>query len=883
VGLSESAPVTDIIRVSKQVPPQFFGRETELAELDAALADPAIRVHSLIAFGGVGKTSLVARWLQKVAADGWRGLVRAFAWSFYSQGVRDDGAASSDAFFSAAFEFFGEIGPELAKLSPWDKGARLARAVRRQAALLVLDGLEPLQYPPEPMQGRLKDQAIEALLLTLAEPAREAGLCLVTSREKLVELEGQAGARRRDLEFLPDQDGAALLHSLGVNRAGSGTIGPNDAELRAASRDLNGHALSLRLLGLYLKGAHGGDVRRRDRVALDRADALWKNTPADQPYGHAFKVMAAYETWLEQGGEAGRRQLAVLRLLGLFDRPADPECLAALRAGPVIAGLTEPLAEVDEDGWNLAVSALEGVGLLQSTAWTPRPVLGYGEDIARQRMEHFARHEAFDLGEPQPFSADHRQPTIGYCLEAHPLLRDYFARRLRDTRPDTWKEGHRRLFEHLCASVPYWPEGEAGLVPLYQAVAHGCRAGLHEEAYAGVYQNRILRRGEYYSSKKLGLIGANLGAVADFFAAGWSRPVSALSEEDRAWLLNEAAYYLRALGRLDEAAEPMRAGLELYAEQKARGNAAANCAANLSELETTLGRLPAALDDAERSVEYADRSGDAFPRMNSRATLAHALHQAGRQDAALDRFQEAEVIQAEWQPKYPLLYSLAGFWYCDALLAEAERAAWRVFFPLPPGEGRVRGTKKDFPSTHSLDETVKSCLKPPHPNPLPGGEGKNALASVAERAAQTLEWASRHLGPLTIALDHLTLARVALYAALLNSDAAQWVTARDHAETAVDGLRASGNEDDIPRGLLTRAWLCAIAGQPEAAHADLDHAERIATRGGMALHLADVHLHRARLFRDRAALAEARRLIEDCGYGRRLEELADAEEAAKGW
>jgi hypothetical protein len=73
VGLNESAPVTDTIRVSKHVPPQFFGRETELAELDAALTDPSIRVHSLIAFGGVGKTSLVARWLQKVAADGWRG------------------------------------------------------------------------------------------------------------------------------------------------------------------------------------------------------------------------------------------------------------------------------------------------------------------------------------------------------------------------------------------------------------------------------------------------------------------------------------------------------------------------------------------------------------------------------------------------------------------------------------------------------------------------------------------------------------------------------------------------------------------------------------------------------------------------------------------
>jgi hypothetical protein len=49
------------------------------------------------------------------------------------------------------------------------------------------------------------------------------------------------------------------------------------------------------------------------------------------------------------------------------------------------------------------------------------------------------------------------------------------------------------------------------------------------------------------------------------------------------------------------------------------------------------------------------------------------------------------------------------------------------------------------------------------------------------------------------------------------------------------------------------------------------------------LHLADVHLHRARLFRDREELAKARALIEECGYWRRREELADAEAAAEGW
>ena len=47
--------------------------------------------------------------------------------------------------------------------------------------------------------------------------------------------------------------------------------------------------------------------------------------------------------------------------------------------------------------------------------------------------------------------------------------------------------------------------------------------------------------------------------------------------------------------------------------------------------------------------------------------------------------------------------------------------------------------------------------------------------------------------------------------------------------------------------------------------------------------MADIHVHRALLVRDKEQLAKARAMIERCGYGRRKEELEDAEEAAKGW
>ena len=82
---------------------------------------------------------------------------------------------------------------------------------------------------------------------------------------------------------------------------------------------------------------------------------------------------------------------------------------------------------------------------------------------------------------------------------------------------------------------------------------------------------------------------------------------------------------------------------------------------------------------AAQSVELADRSGDAFAD-GCRTTLADALHQAGDVEKADAAFREAEAMQAERQPEFPLLYSLPGYWYCDLLLgggqyAEVQRRA----------------------------------------------------------------------------------------------------------------------------------------------------------------------------------------------------------------
>lgn len=78
--------------------------------------------------------------------------------------------------------------------------------------------------------------------------------------------------------------------------------------------------------------------------------------------GHAFRVITAYERWFEE--KNCRAELAILRMLGLFDRPATPDCLAALRDPPV-ADLTDALATLNEDDWNEAVTHLVELNLVE--------------------------------------------------------------------------------------------------------------------------------------------------------------------------------------------------------------------------------------------------------------------------------------------------------------------------------------------------------------------------------------------------------------------------------------------------------------------------------------------------------------------------------------
>ena len=471
-----------------------FGREEDIAFLDDAWANQDVNVVTIVAWAGVGKSTLVNHWLAQMAVEHYRSAELVFGWSFYRQGT-SRGSSSADEFLDATLTWFGDPDPRIG--TAWEKGERLAKLVAHRRTLLVLDGLEPVQNPPGPQEGRVREPALQALLRELA--AFNTGLCVITTRVPVADIADheRTSVLRRELEQLSSDVGAKLLRALGVKG--------HEAELRSASDEFSGHCLALTLMGSYLADAYDGDIRCRKEVSKRLAHDVRQGV-------HARKVMESYQTWFGEGPE-----LSILRMLGLFDRPADEKSICALLDPPAIPGLTESLTDLGPSEWRTILARLRRARLLAA------------EDSHRPRQ-----------------------------LDTHPLVREYFGEQLRNQRAEAWKESNRRLYDYYRTLAPKLPGSFREMEPLFLAVICGCNAGLFRQALHEVYIPRIQRENSSFAANVLGARGALLSVLTHFFEDGRLGYLAttdiegqSLMAEDQLFVLMQAGMYLmstRGLG-----------------------------------------------------------------------------------------------------------------------------------------------------------------------------------------------------------------------------------------------------------------------------------------------------------------------------------------------
>ena len=152
------------------------------------------------------------------------------------------------------------------------------------------------------------------------------------------------------------------------------------------------------MLGNLLHRRHGGDIRKRDLIP-----ELFDSDGLDPDSHHAFKVMQAYERWFSED-EQHSAELALLRLLGLFDHPIEQSVLEVLQKEQI----PELTAGINPNAWSSTITAL--------------------------RDDHHLLAQANNPQDDQ--------------LDCHPLIRAYFAHRLKNQSPDAWQAAHAQLYEY---------------------------------------------------------------------------------------------------------------------------------------------------------------------------------------------------------------------------------------------------------------------------------------------------------------------------------------------------------------------------------------------------------------------------------------------------
>lgn len=564
---------------------RVIGRIDELQVIDRGFNDKQTNIISIIGNSGVGKSALVYEWLDRLKPR-YGDAKCVFTWSFQNQCNRNAYAESSDRFFDRVLAFFGY--QETTPLSIEAKAQQLVTYLRQIPSILVLDGLEPLQHmkdSPHSQIGQLADTGLKILLHKLQQqPLGKNSIVLLTSRVPLTNAEATLQyCHYFNLSPLSVGDGAIFLESLG----GKGL----PRHLTSLSRQCRGYPLALLLLANLLKTFHSSDCTKGEKLLEN----------IDTEINPALTMLHFYEAaWSEDSPER-----LLLQLLGLLDRRMRNgeklELEVKLNAVQVLRHLP------DEDNFRVA-QYLRSLGLLC-------------QEITHQEQERY---------------------------DTHPLIRQYFSQQLRQRHPESWQQAHRILFQYF-QGVPTqeYPDTLQALMPLYEAVQHGCMAGEYTLALQ-LFRHRIWREDVAYTARELGALGQDLATLSHFFIEHWKTPAPSLNIEDKLWLCSTVSFYLIALERLSEAYDTLQVAIQCYQTQK-RWNDAAIYTRKLARLYLAEGDMNKALALAQQAADM-ENCEPAQQHLNQ-ACMAMMLHQCGRLNEAVAIFKKLPPLSGIYVAK----------------------------------------------------------------------------------------------------------------------------------------------------------------------------------------------------------------------------------------
>jgi len=327
-------PVTDNI---------IFGRDNYLSFLDDTWVQNNANILVLIAPGGVGKTSLLNKWLFDLSKNNYNGAEVVYGYSFYQQESHEKIQSLVDIFLYETLMFFDD--PEPLKGNSLEKTHRLINLIKKKRTLLIIDGVEVLQSLLDEKVGIIKNKSFEYFLKGII--TNSSGLCIITTRIQIYNIKHMVDSKNIiNIENLPVDAGVSLLKKLGVKG--------NTDEFEDAVKEFGCNALALKLLGSYLRIIHNGYIKKRHKIVLLMDEKIEGE--------HAKRIIKSYEKSLKKDIK-GKIAIELLCIISIFvGKPIKDVILILLKTN--IKGLNDNINKISTFDFKYTVNYLIDLGLL---------------------------------------------------------------------------------------------------------------------------------------------------------------------------------------------------------------------------------------------------------------------------------------------------------------------------------------------------------------------------------------------------------------------------------------------------------------------------------------------------------------------------------------
>ena len=560
--------------------PNFVGRKEMLETITQWYKNPKVRIGALIGWGGVGKSGLVRKWYDNLESNNIKpdGI---FWWGFYHN-------AYLEQFLNALLRYVtgGQIEADTIK-STWEKIDRIKEYISQGVYLIILDGLEQMQKSESGDEfGKMAHRECTELLHYLADVPKSEGLCLITTRFPLKDLDEW---HERSYENLPlvdlsIPDAVAMLKRRGVK-------GIDDDMIEVINR-YKGHALSLTSVAGYLNRYYDGDIKQAPDIEFVLGDK--------ERFKDVNKLLRRYA---EKMSEAER---VFLKIFSLFRQEVtERDFVEVFRKRIEGTGLNDMIVKMSELDFKDLIGGLVDWRLIScdetKKLYTTHPLIkGYFES-------------EFDQNKKKP---------------CHKRIYEYFGE-YAPPPPETLEQ-MQPLFEqvyHGCAAE------------LYDEV--------YNEVYQ---KKIVRTSETNFLTKKLAAEETNLSLITNFFPSGdLSQLPRVIIKRSQSWLINDAGLSFLFTCRPAEAEGMFTRGLEIDINQKDWSNAS-SAYRNLCETQCRMGKIINAIENGRRAVKLAERINNEVDQVKSMGLLARSLFLFGKTKEAKNFFEKVAKLAIEVNP-----------------------------------------------------------------------------------------------------------------------------------------------------------------------------------------------------------------------------------------